>query len=275
MQIAINTACYIGRQTGYALRPFAWGPARSATVAAFSGPGFADQLAQLAATIRGLGVSNVELWSAHLSPSATPTMVEQAGAIFAAHGLRVAAYAASLRRPGLSPGELGRTFEIARTLGAPVIAGGLHHAYAASVHALCREHHLRFAVENHPEDDPMELLAQIDGREDWFGVALDTGWFRTNGGDVLAAIATLRQHLVHVHLKDVRSIGLPHRTCPLGEGVAGVSAILTALQQAGYRGMLSIEHEPPHHDPTEDLRVSVQRVQGWLAANLASSPAAM
>ena len=157
MQIAINTACYIGRQTGYALRPFAWGPARSATVAAFSGPAFTEQLAQLAATIQSLGVSNVELWSAHLAPSATPAMVEQASAILAAHGLRVAAYAASLRRPGMSPAELRRAFEIARALGAPLIAGGLHHAYAPTVHALCREHGLRFAVENHPEDEPLEI----------------------------------------------------------------------------------------------------------------------
>ena len=47
--------------------------------------------------------------------------------------------------------------------------------------------------------------------------------------------------------------------------------MLTTFQQIGYRGVLSIEHEPPRHNPT-DLRVSVQRVQGWLAADLAPSP---
>ena len=47
------------------------------------------------------------------------------------------------------------------------------------------------------------------------------------------------------------------------------------VARGDYRGALSIEHEPPHHDPTEDLRVSVQRVQGWLAANLAPSPATL
>ena len=92
MQIANRHHLYIGRQTGYALRPFAWGPARSATVAAFSGPAFTERLTELAATIESLGASNVELWSAHLA-SATPAMVEQASAILAAHGLRVA-YAA-------------------------------------------------------------------------------------------------------------------------------------------------------------------------------------
>jgi L-ribulose-5-phosphate 3-epimerase len=268
MRIAVNTACYIGRQTGYALHPFAWGPARAATVAAFSGPTFAEQFDQLVATIRSLGVSLIEVWSAHLAPTAPPETVDQAVSILTAHGLRVAAYAASLRRPGIGPAELERTFQVAVALGAPLIAGGLHHAYAAPVYALCRAYGVRFAVENHPEDDPLEILAQIGGREDWFGTALDTGWFRTHGVDVPAAILRLRDHIIHVHLKDVRAVGLPHRTCPLGEGVVGIPTVLTLLQQIGYQGVLSIEHEPPHHDPTDELRISVRRVEAWLASTV-------
>lgn len=266
MELAINTACYIGRQTGYALRPFAWGPARSATVAVFSGPAFAENFDRLAATVRSLGVSLIEVWSAHLAPTATPEMVNQATAILASHGLRVAAYAASLRRPGLSRAELERAFQVAADLGAPIIAGGLHHAYAPTVYALCRAYQVRFALENHPEHGPLEILAQIDGREDWFGACVDTGWFKTNGVDVPAALDRLSDHGLHVHLKDVRAVGLPHRTCSLGEGVVGIPAVLATLQQLGYRGVLSIEHEPPHRDPTGELAVSVRRVEAWLAA---------
>ena len=265
MQIAINTACYIGRETGYSLRPFAWGPARMATVAAFSGPTFAERLDELAGTIRGLGVNLIEIWSAHLSAAATPAMVDVARAILAKHSLRVAAYAASLRRPGIEKAELERTFEIARALEAPIIAGGLHHAYAATVFDLCRAHQIKFAIENHPEQDPMEMLAQLDTREEWFGTAVDTGWYRTNGAQVPPVILTLREHVTHVHLKDVRAVGLPHRTCSLGEGLVDIPAVLTTLQRIGYAGVLSIEHEPPHHDPTEDLGVSRRRVATWLA----------
>lgn len=271
MRIAINTACYIGRQTGYALQPFAWGPARSATVAAFNGSTFHEQFEQLVATIRGLGVTLVEVWSAHLAPAASPAIVDSAAAILRAHGLSIAAYAASLRRAGLSQAELERTFEIATRLGAPVIAGGLHPAYAADVYALCRQRQIRFAVENHPEGDPLDILAQIDGREDWFGTAVDTGWFKTNDVEAPAAIKALRDHILHVHLKDVRAAGLPHRTCPLGEGVVGIPAVLSLLHQIGYQGVLSIEHEPPHHDPTDELRLSVRRVEAWLGSNVPAS----
>jgi sugar phosphate isomerase/epimerase len=271
MHTAINTACYIGRETGYALKPFAWGPARGATVAAFSGPAFAKRLTELVTTIQGLGATSLELWSAHLSAAATPAMVEEARAIFGEHHLRVAAYAASLRRPDLKRAELARTFAIATALGAPVIAGGLHGAYAADVHALCREHQIKFAIENHPEADPLAILAQIDGREDWFGTALDTGWYQTLGTNAVTAIGVLRSHVIHVHLKDVLAVGLPHRTCPLGEGIVDIPTVLSTLRRIGYDGVLSIEHEPWHHDPTADLGVSLRRVEGWLTAVGAAS----
>jgi sugar phosphate isomerase/epimerase len=266
MEIAVNTACFIGRQTGYALRPFAWGPARAATVAAFDSPAFADQFEQLVGAIASLGVSAIEVWSAHLVPTAAPATVARARDILANSHLSVAAYAASLRRPGLGATELERTFEIAADLGAPIVVGGLHSAYAPAVYALCQATGVRFGLENHPETDPLDVLAQIDGREDWFGAALDTGWFKTHGVDVGTAISRLQGHIWHVHLKDVRSVGLPHRTCPLGDGVVAIPSVLARLRQAGYQGTLSIEHEPPHHDPLPDLAVSVQRVRGWLAA---------
>jgi sugar phosphate isomerase/epimerase len=266
MEIAVNTACYIGQATGYALKPFAWGPARSATVAAFSGPGFAEQFDHLLGTVRSLGVSRVEVWSAHLAPTSTPEMVATATAALRRHDLRVAAYAASLRRPGLTQHELERTFAVATDLGAPLIAGGLHPAYAATVYHLCQTSGVRFALENHPETDPLAILAQIDGREDWFGVAMDTGWFKTHGVDVTEAVVRLQGHIEHCHLKDVQSVGLPHRTCPLGEGVVNVPTALTWLHRIGYVGVLSIEHEPADHDPTADLALSVQRLSGWLAA---------
>lgn len=267
MEIAVNTACFIGRQTGYALRPFAWGPARAATVAVFDGPAFAAQFDELVRAIASLGVRAIEVWSAHLVPTSTAATVAQAADILAQHGLRVAGYAASLRRAGLSDAELERTFEIAADLGAPLVVGGLHPAYAETVYALCQSTGIGFALENHPEHDPLDILAQIDSRERHFGVALDTGWFKTNGVDVIKAIGRLQEHLLHIHLKDVRSVGLPHRTCPLGDGVVGIQAVLARLQQVGYQGMLSIEHEPPDHDPLADLAVSVKRVQTWLTAS--------
>jgi sugar phosphate isomerase/epimerase len=240
-------------------------------VRAFSGPLFATRLAELAAIVESLGVTRIELWSAHLSTNASPAMVDEARAILADHHLSVASYAASLRRAGLTTQELERTFAIATSLGAPLIAGGLHHAYAATVFALCREHGIRFAIENHPEHSPFEVLAQLDGYEAWFGTALDTGWYRTHGADVIAVIDVLRAHILHVHLKDVRAAGLPHRTCALGEGIVGIPAVLNSLRQIGYRGVLSIEHEPPHHDPTTEIGVSLSRVEAWLAQSVATS----
>ncbi len=263
MHVAINTACYIGQETNYSLRPFAWGPARGATVAAFSGPRFAERFDALLAEIQATGVSRVEVWSAHVTPDASEEIIEQARACLAARKLSVVAYAASLRRPGLGAADLERVFTVATALGAPIISGGLHYAYASIVLDLCRRYSVRFAIENHPEHSPLEVLAQLDRHEDWFGTALDTGWYRTHGANVLEVIDTLGACIIHVHLKDIGRGGLPHRTCTLGEGVVGVPAVLTRLADRGYRGALSIEHEPPDHDPTADLARCVARVRSW------------
>jgi L-ribulose-5-phosphate 3-epimerase len=247
-------------------------PARGATVAAFSGPRFAERFDALLGAIQATGVSRVEVWSAHVVPEATEEMIAQAQACLAARKLSVVAYAASLRRPGLVEADLDRVFAVATALGAPIISGGLHDAYAATVLGLCRRYGIRFAIENHPEHSPRQVLAQLDGNEEWFGTALDTGWYRTHGADVLQAIDALGEHIIHVHLKDICRVGLPHRTCPLGEGIVGVPAVLTRLADLNYCGAFSIEHEPPDHDPTADLARSVARVRAWQGI-LVSPPA--
>ena len=266
MRTAISSSSFVGRETDYALRPFAWGPARGATVKVFAGPAFVQRFTEVADILRALGVEGIEVWSAHISPAAAPETVRHARAILDERSLAVVAYAASLRRPGLDASELRRTFEIARDLGAPLIAGGLHPAYAEPVHDLCREFRLPYAIENHPELDGLEIRAQLDGREDWFRTTLDTGWYVTTGADLDRAIETLREDIAHVHLKDVVAAGLPHRTCALGDGIVDIPAVLRRLRAIGYDGAVSIEHEPPHYDPTDDLRRSLERLRAWLGA---------
>src|ERR671922_236155 len=73
-----------------------------------------------------------------------------------------------------------------------------------------------------------------------FGTTVDTGWWGTQGYDAAEAIEELRDHVLHVHLKDVRAVGEPHDTCPWGEGVVDVEACVRALQQIGYEGALVI-----------------------------------
>jgi sugar phosphate isomerase/epimerase len=129
-----------------------------------------------------------------------------------------------------------------------------------------RDHEVRLGVENHPEEKtPSDVLAKIEAGDGWLGATVDTGWWGTHGYDAARAIEELREHVLHVHLKDVRAVGEPHETCPWGEGVVDLHACVLALQRIGYAGAYTVEHEPEDHDPGEEVAELRVRLQEWLA----------
>ncbi|MFQ3577699.1 MAG: Gfo/Idh/MocA family oxidoreductase, partial [Verrucomicrobiia bacterium] len=119
---------------------------------------------------------------------------------------------------------------------------------------ILREFGLIFALENHPEKSPSELLHRLGaGDEDVMKVAVDTGWFGTQGFPADQALEELAGRIAVVHLKDVKAAG-EHETCALGAGVVPIHDALRKLRAIGYHGPISIEHEPFSFDPLPDCR---------------------
>jgi sugar phosphate isomerase/epimerase len=133
--------------------------------------------------------------------------------------------------------------------------------------AALQKHNMRLGIENHPEKTPDELLEKIgDGGEGRIGTTVDTGWFGTQGFDAAQALMQLRQHLMHVHLKDVLAVGA-HDTCRYGQGIVPIERCVQVLSEIGYTGAISIEHEPEQFDPTEDCVAGLQMLRGWLGVS--------
>src|SRR5690606_31691059 len=130
--------------------------------------------------------------------------------------------------------------QTAKALGAPLLTGGLHPGNVELVDALCRTYGLRWGLENRLERSLDELLVRIEGFEETIGLAVDTGWFETQGVDARIAVTALVPHIVHVHLKDVEERG-SHRTCTLGNGIVDIPEICAVLARRGYKGALAIE----------------------------------
>ncbi|HZJ09719.1 MAG TPA: TIM barrel protein, partial [Trueperaceae bacterium] len=124
---------------------------------------------------------------------------------------------------------------------------------------------LKLGVENHPEKTPAELRARLGEPHELIGVTIDTGWFATQGYDAAKAIEELADVLMYVHLKDVREAG-SHDTCRYGEGVVPLRRCVEALRRVGYANAVCVEHEPETFDPSEDVRVSKELLEGWMAA---------
>ncbi len=237
--------------------------------------------------ITPIGFSAIDLWVAHLNPDwATPRQIAEAAAILNKRGLSVTSLAIGI------PDDLNKLepiSKIARALGTKILGGGcspeILHNQRGELLAALEKHDLVFGYENHPEKDAAELLSQIGpacgGR---IGVTIDTGWFGTYGTSAPDAIRQLGDRLIHVHLKDIYAphrssdhhdirVATPtnptlkdmgHETCALGEGVVGIEACVTALQEIGYTGGISIEHEPEDHNPLEDIRLGYSRLRNWL-----------
>jgi L-ribulose-5-phosphate 3-epimerase len=246
--VAFMTANYVARETGYAMH--GWGHGDRMTNEAFAPlETYAERFDALLADIVALGFDTIDLWGAHLSPEwATDVHVEAALAALARHGLAVSTYAT-----WLGPSNVERSCELARALGATIIGGGFSGEPEALAPALERQE-VRLAVENHPEKTPAEVLDKIRRGGRAFGATVDTGWWGTQGYDAARAIEELGEHVLHVHLKDVRALGEPHETCRWGEGIVPIDGCVDALLRSGYRGAIAVEHEPETLDPSEDVR---------------------
>jgi L-ribulose-5-phosphate 3-epimerase len=246
--VAFMTANYVARETGYAMH--GWGHGDRATNEAFAPiETYAGRFGALLADIAALGFDTIDVWGAHLSPDwATDAHVEAALAALETHGLAVSTYATWI---GLSNVE--RSCELARALGTTIIGGGFSGEPEALAPALER-HEVRLAVENHPEKTPAEVLAKIERGGSAFGATVDTGWWGTQGYDAARAIEELGEHVLHVHLKDVRAPGEPHETCSWGEGIVPIDRCIEVLRRSGYDGAIAVEHEPETVDPSEDVR---------------------
>jgi sugar phosphate isomerase/epimerase len=258
------TANFAYRQHGYA-GVNDWGVAVSTTREHFAPlETFGERFEDLIAEVQALGFDTVDLWTEHLAERwATPDHLDTTASILERRGVRVVALAGGF-------GDTLEAFEhscrIAVRLGAKILGGGtgLLKSDRAGLIRTLEEHDLVYAFENHAQKNPNEVLERIgDAANGRIGVAVDTGWFATQGFDAARAIRELGERVVHVHLKDVLRAGT-HETCRFGRGVTPLRDCLRAMREIGYSGPVDIEHEPERFDPSEDIRASRVMLESWI-----------
>jgi sugar phosphate isomerase/epimerase len=255
--IAYMTANEVARETGWAMH--GWGHGDRETNEAFAPLGtYGERIDALLGRVRALGFDAIDLWGAHLGPEwATEEHVAIAREALDRHRIAVATYAT-----WVGPGNVRRSCELALAMGTSTIGGGFS-GDAAALAPVLRHHGVTLAIENHPEKTPAEVLAKIEAADGTMAATVDTGWWATQRYDPVRAIEELGEHVAHVHLKDVVREGEPHDTCAWGDGIVDVEACVRVLERLGYRGALTIEHEPDDHDPSDEIRVMRRQLEEW------------
>jgi L-ribulose-5-phosphate 3-epimerase len=262
--ISFMGANYVARQLGYNMTG-GWGQGERATNEYFRPlETFPERFEDLLQEISDLGFTSVDLWLAHLNYAwAMPEHVAIARDLLAKYGLSVVSLAGWF---GSTPDEFAAVCRLAVELGCPLLGGSTSvlEKDRSFVVGMLKEHGLLLGLENHPEKTPDELLAKIgDGGDGTIGACVDTGWFGTQGYDAAQALVELRDVLFHVHVKDVLAVGT-HDTCGYGKGIVPIEGCVRALQQIGYTGPISVEHEPEHYSPNDECVAALALLEEWL-----------
>lgn len=269
-RISFMTANFVARELGYEM-PGGWGQGDRAANEYFRPEEtFGERFEALLQEIVAMEFDTIDLWLAHLNPEwASEQQVETAAALLERYELTVASLAGWF---GATKEAFRRCCQLAATLDCPILGGStsiLEKERAFAVKTLLT-YGVQLGLENHPEKTPQVMLDKIgDGAQGTIGVTVDTGWFGTQGYDAAQAIRELGSHVFYVHLKDVQAAG-EHETCAYGEGIVPVEACVRALEEIGYEGPISVEHEPEHEDPKPGIVASRAKLEGWLQGKVDS-----
>ncbi|MBM7554150.1 sugar phosphate isomerase/epimerase family protein [Thalassobacillus pellis] len=262
MQTAFHTANFFARASNYQTSIDDWGAAERRIIENFS----LMEFRRICEDIYQAGFKNIELWMGHAFPKhMTSYWADELKDILKEHDLTAISYSCSLGDPIHFPHWTRLCFETSKMLGIDLITSGISKEAAPYVYELCKEFDIRVAVENHPEKHPDEIRQIIGEYGDYIGAGVDTGWFGTQGFPAEEALSYLKNHLFHVHLKDVDASGR-HYTVEPGKGIVDIEACISVLKDIGYSGFLSIENEAADRNPLKECENG--RI---LAENLLSS----
>jgi sugar phosphate isomerase/epimerase len=198
-------------------------------------------------------LDGIEPWFPHLGPKTkNAALLPLIKKKFDAAGLAVAACAGDAGDPIHDPENCERPFQIAKALGAPLIAAHADPKAVAAISKICEKYQVALGFENGGEGDVAEILAAINQGNQWVGSNFDTGNFANSGGDPVKAVRVLGKRINHVHFKDVTGVGGGH-CISLGHGIVDVRGVMRELKAIGYNGWLSIEIETVDRDPTAEI----------------------
>jgi L-ribulose-5-phosphate 3-epimerase len=263
-RISLNGSSFVGEQANYQAD---WAQSVAA-VNAYYQPleTFEERFDALLKAVTLMGFHALDIWTAgQLNWAwALPEHLEIAARLLDKYAIQVTSLG----------GAFGETFEefesacrMAIGVNTTLLSGTTPLLFTHRAYVIERLHYykLRLAIENHPERTPQEMLAQIgDGANGVIGTAIDTGWYATQGYDPAQAIYDLREHLLHIHLKDVLSPEHGHVNVGYGAGVVPIERCLEMLNTIGYSHDISVENHTTSYDPTEELKQALNIVKKHL-----------
>lgn len=167
---------------------------------------------------------------------------ENVGAQFRKKGISVFAYNVNYR-PDFTDGELERSLEATRAMGARIVSGaGIDAGLARRLDPMARRHDVRIAVHNHSDvKGEHDFDTILKGLSDRMAINLDIGHYVAANADPVTLLRRRHDDILLLHVKDRRRDNGPN--LPFGEGDTPIRETLRLLRDHQWRIPANIEWE--------------------------------
>ncbi len=225
-------------------------------------------LQQILKKIASFDIKEIELWEGH-APYNTDNKekAEKIRRQILDYNLYPRVYYAGFNKEKINIVE--RAFSFANLLGVSTITGTVplsnNEAILKEIDRCARLYHIHYAIENHPHpciESPEEMSNILKNYSPFIGTNIDTGIYHYQGYNVVEAIQKLSDRIYHVHFKDAVKTSRKLKNAGSismapGKGEVPFREFVSILEEIGYRGLLSVEHEPLY-DPEPELKNALQ-----------------
>jgi len=169
------------------------------------------------------------------------------------------------------PAQIRKDFEYAKAAGFPLIFASPDPAALDAVERLVKEFDIKLAIHNHgPEDKwyprPEDAYNAIKSRDSRMGLCVDIGHTSRTGTDFVKAIATYKDRVLDMHVKDLSDPMNRDSQVEVGRGVFDFPRLFKTLLEIGYAGQVGLEYEIHEDNPLPGMIESIAYMRGVLAA---------
>jgi sugar phosphate isomerase/epimerase len=226
-------------------------------------------LDRVLAWAKQLAVTHMTFKDVHLPRTDAPETTRALSAKIRAAGITIMG-GGTITLPN-DPVQIKRDFEYAKAAGFPLIFVSPDPAALDTIEQMARTYDIKVAIHNHgPEDKwwprPQDAYAAVKSRDKRLGLCIDVGHTMRTGVDPVQACRDCRDRLYDMHIKDLRVKTDKDSQVEVGRGALDVPALLRALIEVGYRGLVGLEYEINAKDPLPGIIESMAYMRGVLAA---------
>lgn len=165
--------------------------------------------------------------------------------------------------------EVENAFRYAKAAKIEVIIGVPNHDLLQLVEMKVKETDIKLAIHNHgPGDEvyptPEVVYNKIKSLDPRIGLCIDIGHVERLGLAPAINIKKYANRLFDVHLKDVDMAAAAGKSVEFGRGVINIPAVIKALKEIDYSGVMALEFEKDANDVVPGLSECVGYTNGVL-----------